>query len=154
MNVFTWKKLGLPLAMIAGVGACATAYASEAPAPAKSEAPATQPEQPIPATAEGIWRAIDQHSAELDRLIQGGALDEVHHHAFAIRDLVAALPARSPSLPADKLAKVKGNVKFVATLAQRLDATGDAKDKAGTQANYEKLKKVLDGMRAYYSTSP
>ena len=39
----------------------------------------------------------------------------------------------------------------MATLAQRLDATGDANDKAGTQANFAKLKKVLEEMRASYA---
>ena len=153
MNPLTLKELGLSLAMIASLGVCAIAYAHEphdASAPAKSEAAAAKAEPPIPATADGIWQAIDQHSAELDKVMQSGALEEVHHHAFAIRDLVAALPERSQSLPADKLAKVKGNVKFVATLAQRLDATGDAKDKAGTQANFEKLNKILEGMRMNY----
>ena len=35
----------------------------------------------------------------------------------------------------------------MAPLAERLDATGDANDVAGTQAAYEKLMKVLDGLR-------
>lgn len=104
----------------------------------------------IPATVEGIWAAIDRHSAELDKDIQTGILDEVHVQAFAIRDLAAALPALSKSLPADKLAQLNGNLKFVATLAQRLDTTGDAGDKVGTQANFAKLKKVLEEMRAVY----
>lgn len=107
----------------------------------------------VPATVEGIWAAIDRHSAELDKGIQTGVLDEVHLHAFAIRDLAAALPALSKSLPADKLARLNGNLKFVATLAQRLDATGDAGDKAGTQANFAKLKTVLAELHAIHPMS-
>jgi hypothetical protein len=104
----------------------------------------------VPATIDGIWTAIDQHSAELDKDIQAGTLDKVHVHVFAIRDLAAALPELSKSLPADKLAQLNSNLKFVATLAQRLDATGDAGDKAGTKANFAKLKRVLEEMRAVY----
>lgn len=105
----------------------------------------------IPETSDAILQAIDAKSAELKKTIDGGKLDDVHHQAFAIRDLVNALPAKSTSLAADKLAKVKGETKFVATLAERLDATGDAKDLAGTKQNYAKLTAVLASIRGNYS---
>ena len=105
----------------------------------------------IPTTSKAIWRSIDKEAELLDILIQAGKFDEVHHRAFAIRDLVEALPARSGSLPADKLAQVKSNVQFIDTLAQRLDATGDARDKAGTESNFKKLQGVLSATRADYS---
>lgn len=107
----------------------------------------------IPATSDAIWLSIDKETEQLATLIQGNKLEEVHHHAFAIRDLVAALPARSASLGADKLAAVKTNSKFVAALAERMDATGDAKDKAGTAANLEKLKGVLKTIRSSYPSA-
>ena len=107
----------------------------------------------IPATSEAIWQSIDKEIEQLAALIQNGKLEEVHHHAFAVRDLVAALPARSASLGADKMAQVKANTKFVDTLAERLDATGDAKDKAGTESNFQKLKTVLKTIRANYPGS-
>ncbi len=107
----------------------------------------------IPATSAGIWQAIDQQVAALSKAIQTGVFDEVHHRAFAIRDLGAALPSRSGSLPPEKLAQVKADVQFVATLAQRLDDTGDAKDKAGTESNFKKLQGVLSAMRADYPKS-
>ena len=106
---------------------------------------------PIPATSSAIWLAIGQQVAVLNKAIQTEIFDEVHHSAFAIRDLVAALPARSGSLSHDKLAQVKKNVQFVATLAQRLDVTGDAKDKAGAESNFKKLQGVLSAIRADYS---
>jgi hypothetical protein len=106
---------------------------------------------PIPATSEAIWQSIDKETELLATVIQTGKLDEVHHHAFAIRDLVAALPTRSGNMPAEKLAQVKANTKFVATLAARLDTAGDAKDKAATEANFQKLKDVLKTIRANYS---
>ena len=104
----------------------------------------------IPATSAAIWQALDQQSAALTRIIQTGAYAEVHHRAFAIRDLVAALPARSGSLPAGKLAQLKTNAGYVATLAQRLDATGDAQDKMGTESNFRKLRQILRVIRADY----
>jgi hypothetical protein len=145
MKLSTVHNLGSTLLLIVGM-------AGNHAAPAQGAEPAKQAgaEQKIPATAEGIWQSIDRQTAALDKVIRSGAMDEVHHHAFAIRDLAAALPERSKSLPADKLAQVNGSVKFVAMLAVRLDATGDAKDKAGAQANFGKLKKVLEGMRADY----
>ena len=63
------------------------------------------------------------------------------------------LGAGAASLGADKVAQVKANTKFVDTLAERLDATGDAKDKAGTESNFQKLKGVLKTIRANYSGS-
>ncbi len=104
----------------------------------------------IPGTSAAILHAIDVKSAQLKAMIESGKLDDVHHQAFAIRDLVAALPAKSALLPADKLAKLNGEVKFVATLAERLDATGDAKDLAGTKLNYAKLSTVLTSVRSNY----
>ncbi|MHB8624103.1 MAG: transporter [Sulfuricaulis sp.] len=97
---------------------------------------------PIPATSEAVWQSIDKETERLAAVIQAGKFDEVHHRALAIRDLVAALPTRSGNMPAEKLAQVKANTKFVATLAARLDTAGDAKDKAATEANFQKLKDV------------
>ena len=105
-----------------------------ASAPAEEEAAPTA----IPQTADAIWKALDQQSADLKATISSGGLKDVHHKAFAIRDLVAALPSHSPTLPADDQTKLQGEIKFVATLADRLDAAGDSNDKAGAQDNYDK----------------
>lgn len=123
--------------------------ASNAPAAAEEEAAPTA----VPATADGVWQAIDQQSADLKTTIQSGVLKEVHHKAFAIRDLVAALPAHASMLPAESQAKLQGEVKFVSTLADRLDAAGDANDKAGAQDNYDKLVAVLNGITRTKSLS-
>lgn len=104
----------------------------------------------IPDTPAAIWQSIDSEVSEMNEMIQAGTLKELHHHAFAVRDLVAALPAKSASLPGDKLAKVKSDGKFVATLAERLDAAGDSNDQAASASNLEKLQKVLASLRANY----
>lgn len=108
---------------------------------------------PIPVTSEAVWQSIDHETGRLAMAIRTGKLDEVHHRAFAIRDLVAALPTRSGKMPAEKLAQVKANTKFVATLVARLDTAGDANDKAATEVNFQKLKDVLKTIRANYSGS-
>lgn len=107
----------------------------------------------IPSTSAAILQSIDKEGEVLNMLIQAGKLEDVHHHAFVIRDLVAALPSRSTSLPPDKLAQLKANVQFVATLAQRLDVSGDDKDKAGAESNYKKLQGVLRAIHADYPKS-
>ena len=42
----------------------------------------------------------------------------------------------------------RGGAKYVATLAEPLDATGDAKDLAGTKLNFAKFSVVLKSIRA------
>ena len=143
------RNYGPALLLMSSLAGFHAAYAAPAEAPeSHGEAGAVT----VPATAKGIWLAIDQQSAKLEKVIQSDALDKVHLYAFAIRDLATALPQHSQSLPADQLAQVKGNVQFVATLAERLDASGDANDKAGTRANFTKLKTILEKMRASYLT--
>ena len=148
------------------VGCQASAPPPAAPVnPAPAAAPAATPAVPAPAdadeheasedaaattaipdTAAAIWQAIDAKRAELKTTVASGSLEQVHHQAFAIRDLVAALPAKSADLGPDAQATLANDAKFVATLASRLDETGDAGDRAATQANFDKLAALLDGM--------
>lgn len=148
MRIVDIKMLCLKAFVIGSLMTGSLIFSASATAAGKAEEKVS-----IPATSEAIWQSIDKETEQLATLIQSGKLEEVHHHAFAIRDLVAALPARSASLGADKVAQVKANTKFVDTLAERLDATGDAKDKAGTESNFQKLKGVLKTIRANYSGS-
>jgi predicted membrane protein len=128
-------------AMLAGtVLFNASAYAAEEAARVK-----------IPDTVAAIWQSVDRETEGMAKEIQTGKLGELHQRAFAIRDLVGALPALSASMTADKLAKIKSDAKFVATLAQRLDAAGDANNKATAESNFEKLRDVLKSIRANYS---
>ena len=161
MNTPSVRTLGLLVALSVAAGGCQKPAPAPAAPEASSEVPAAAPvaestpepaeasaEIPlaIPDTADGIWTAIDQHVAELKATVASGDLKEVHHHAFAIRDLVAALPSHSPSAGAEADAKRQGEVKFVATLAERLDAAGDAGDRAAAQAETDKLLGVLTGI--------
>ena len=130
--------------MAAVVGMGFATIAAAAPVIA-AEAPVV-----IPATAAEIWKAIDMHIKELHADIDKGVVRNAHQHAFAIRDLVQALPTHSAGLSPDAIAKVTEQSKFVDTLAKRLDETGDANDKPGTVANFTKLGGVLKTIRANY----
>ena len=107
----------------------------------------------IPATTAGILQAINMEETNLDKTISDKKLEDVHHHAFAIRDLVNALPEKSSDLAAEKMAKLKANAKFVTALATRLDESGDAKDQAATEANFKKLQGLLKQIKALYPDS-
>lgn len=108
---------------------------------------------PIPATSAAIWVSIDSHVQELHAAVAKGKLTSVHVDAFAIRDLTRGLSTHSQGLPETALLKIKEQSKFVDTLAARLDQTGDANDKAGTESNLTKLEGVLKTIRAEYTSS-
>ena len=122
-----------------------TPVASE-PAPATAAPEAATEATPIPETADAIWQAIDQKTAELKATVASGSLENVHHQAFAIRDLVAALPAKSPTMTPEDQTQLQNAAKFVSTLADRLDESGDAGDRAAAQANFDKMVAVLSGI--------
>ena len=104
----------------------------------------------IPNPVGGIWDEVKEHEEQLGKLISEQKLDKVHEVAFEIRDLVNAMPGKSKDLPADTLAKVKSNAKFVADLAKRLDESGDAKNQAGTESNFKKLQGILKTIASLY----
>ncbi len=128
--------------------------AAKAPAKDMTPQPATEPAEPaqaeasatIPDSAAEIWSAIDAKNAQLGAIVSNGDLGQAHPLAYAIRDLVAALPGKSTALPQAEQDQLRQGSSFVATLAKRLDATGDANDRAGAQANYAQLQSVLKGL--------
>ena len=94
----------------------------------------------MPETADGIMTEIHKHHGELADVVKSKKLADVHHHAFAIRDLANGLPAK---VAADKKARVEGSVKNIAKLAEDLDKSGDDNNQAATEANLKKLDGVL-----------
>ncbi|MFO9572946.1 transporter [Legionella pneumophila serogroup 1] len=109
-----------------------------------------EPTKSIPKTIPTLWEAIDKHAASINQVLRGDDLTSIHQHAFAIRDLVNALPALSTDLSAEQKKTLQQNLSYVSQLATRLDKTGDANDKKGTEVNWEKLQKVLAQLRALY----
>ncbi len=104
----------------------------------------------IPSTIPAIWKAIDEQAVSINQALKDNQLTSIHEHAFAIRDLVNALPALSKDLSEEQKKILQTNLSYVGQLATRLDKTGDANDKEGTQANWDKLEKILSQLRALY----
>ncbi len=101
----------------------------------------------IPDTVEGIWKEIHMHHMELADVVKNKKLDMVHHHAFAVRDLAKALPAKAA---ADKKKQVEGGVKNISKLADDLDKAGDDGKQAETEALLKKLDGVLKVLEAQF----
>ena len=101
----------------------------------------------MPTTAEGIWQEIHKHHGELDEVVKSKKLDQVHHHAFEIRDLAKGLVAKAPAK--NKMA-VKSAVKHIAKLAQELDKSGDANDQVATEVNLKKLDGEIQELEAQF----
>ena len=96
-------------------------------------------------TVEGIMKQIHEKHAELAAVVKNKKLADVHHHAFAIRDLAKALPAK---VPADSKSKVESSVKNISKLADDLDKSGDDGDQAKTEANLKKMDGLLKVLAA------
>jgi len=96
----------------------------------------------IPDTAKGIMQEIHHHHLKVAETVKNKKLADVHHHAFAIRDLANALPAKAAVAP-DKKTQLQGTVKNIAKLASDLDESGDANDQVKTEANLKKLDGLL-----------
>jgi uncharacterized protein YcnI len=94
----------------------------------------------IPDTVDGIFKAIEDHHHKLAETVKNKKLADVHHIAFAIRDLAKALPAKAA---ADKKKQVEGTVNNLAKLADDLDESGDANEQGKTEANLKKLDGLL-----------
>ncbi|CZG39899.1 TPA: transporter [Legionella pneumophila] len=121
--------------------------------PAYAAANHEEEAQTIPTTIPAIWEAIDEHAAAINKALANNQLSTIHQHAFAIRDLVKTLPGLSKNLSEEQLKNLQLNVGYTEQLAKRLDKTGDANDKKGTVANWQKLQKVLTLIRANYAPS-
>ena len=113
--------------------------------------PTEEPTKTMPTTIPAIWEAVDIHAASIEKAITDNQLTSIHEHAFAIRDLVNALPPLSTDLSDEQKKTLQNNLSYVDQLATRLDKTGDTKDKEGTQTNWQKLQKILAQIRALYT---
>ena len=100
--------------------------------------------------AAAIWKKVEAKEAALDKTITGKKLKTVHEAAFAVRDQVKLLAAKSKALSADNQAKLAKGVKTVATLATQLDAAGDGGKQAEAEALGKKMHTVLDAIAGIY----
>jgi hypothetical protein len=97
----------------------------------------------IPDTLSGIWDEIHHHNTELTNTVAQHKLADVHHHAFAVRDLAKALPSKVPS---EHKQHITNMVKKLSQHAEDLDKSGDAGDQAKTEANLRKFEATLKDM--------
>lgn len=101
----------------------------------------------IPDTAAGILKAVDEHVKELDEVVVGGKLDQVHELAFAVRDMLAALPGKLHELPKDVSTTLNTSLGKIRQQAELLDKYGDSGNAAQTKAVLGKFKAEIDSIK-------
>ena len=94
----------------------------------------------VPDTVDGILAEIHTRQKELADTVKAKKLSDVHHQAFAIRDLAKALPAKAHP---DHKKMVENAVKRVSQIAEDLDKSGDTGDQAKTEANLKRFDTAL-----------
>ena len=94
----------------------------------------------IPATVPEIWKKIHQQQAELIKTVAKKDLGEAHDHAFAIRDLVKALPAK---VAAEHKANAEAGLKEIRKLAADIDKSGSSGAQKATEANVKKMGEAI-----------
>lgn len=99
----------------------------------------------IPATVEEIWKAIRSQEGKLARVVAAKDLGEAHDHAFAIRDLVKALPAK---VAAENKTKAEESSKEIAKLAADIDKSGAAGAQKATEENVKKMGAAIKALEA------
>lgn len=103
----------------------------------------------IPATVEDIWKEIQKQQVKLTSVVAKKDLGEAHDHAFAIRDLVKALPAK---VPADQKTKAEAGAKEITKIAGDIDKSGAAKAQKATEANVKKMDTAIAALQASLKT--
>jgi hypothetical protein len=98
----------------------------------------------IPATVEDIWKEIQKQQGKLASVVAKKDLGEAHDHAFAIRDLVKALPAK---VPAESKAKAEEGAKEITKLAADIDKSSAAKAQKTTEANVKKMDTAIAALQ-------
>ena len=105
-------------------------------------------------TPKEIWAQITAEQEKLASAIQNGQLKDVHHLAFGVRDLVVALVDKTHALSASDAATLSGLVDQVKQSAGKLDELGDAGNLSGTQAEYDRMSKLLNPIRVLVGPKP
>ncbi len=117
--------------------------------PAKKERGGHSHFTKVPATVELIWKKIHKQQGKLASVVAKKDLGEAHDHAFAIRDLVKALPAK---VPAASKASAEAGSKEITKLAADIDKSGAARAQKATEANVKKMDVAIAALRAGLKT--
>ncbi len=112
--------------------------------PASAEGSAHSHFTKIPATVEEIWKEIQKQQGKLAKVVAAKDLGEAHDHAFAIRDLVKALPGKSS---AENKPKAEDASKTITKLAADIDKSGAAGAQKSTEANVKKLDAAIAALK-------
>lgn len=104
----------------------------------------------LPKTLLGLLISIRDHQQELHEAIEANELEEVHHIAFTVRDLVAALPGKS-KLSGEQKKVLKKSVTRVDSLATMLDEAGDAGDSTAVALLVGRFDVEIQGVEALYT---
>jgi hypothetical protein len=99
----------------------------------------------IPATVEEIWKEIHKQQGKLTSVVAKKDLGEAHDHAFAIRDLVKALPAK---VPAEHKTKAEEGAKEIAKIAADIDKSGAAGAQKATETNVKKMETAIAALQS------
>lgn len=98
----------------------------------------------VPASAEEIWKAIADQQTKLTAVVAKNDLGEAHDHAYAIRDLVRALPGKVAAESKTKTEKTAGEI---AKLAGAIDKSSAAGAQKATEANVKKLALAVEALQ-------
>jgi hypothetical protein len=98
----------------------------------------------IPDTVEGIWKAIYAKHEQLVSTVAAKKLGDAHDYAFAIRDLVKALPAK---VPAESKTKAEEGAKEIAKLAADIDKSSAAGAQKATETNVKAMRAALTALQ-------
>ena len=98
-----------------------------------------------PPTVEEIWAAIHKQQSKLKDVVEKKDLGEAHDHAFAIRDLVKALPEK---IAAEHKTTAETSAKEIAKLAADIDKSGAAGAQKATEENVKKLDAAVKALEA------
>lgn len=104
----------------------------------------------IPGTVPEIWQAVQGERKELADVIAAGKLDHVHHIAFRIRDLIAALPQHS-SLPPEATTRLTDGITRIKQLTASLDEAGDAGNAAEVKTLNDRFNAVIEQTQGLYA---
>lgn len=99
----------------------------------------------IPATVEEIWKEIHKQEGTLAKVVAAKDLGEAHDHAFAIRDLVKALPGK---VAADNKIKAEESAKEITKLTADIDKSGAAGAQKATEENVKTLGAAIKALEA------
>ena len=99
----------------------------------------------IPPTVKEIWAEIHKQQAKLVDTVEKKDLEEAHDHAFAIRDLVKALPGK---IDAENKAPAEAGAKEIARLASDIDKSAAAKAQKATEAKVKEMGAAVMALEA------